>query len=311
MSRLEKKCVLGATTMHALLLLALLVGPAFFTRKEEPLDIQEITFVPSILTDAMMSNPGGAAPGGQTQTPPQPQPQPPAAQPQPQPQPPTPEPPKREEVVEPEPVKQPKPQPKAVEPDEPKDNDRDSNKVQKPKPVKHEVKVNTDKKVKLTNPTSTSTAKANNSSNKSDSNTSNNSALASAIRSTRSNLGSGLSSGTDVKMPAGQGGGSGASYANYAQEIQRRYKAAYDRALMTAGDIADGQAQVETSVIILRDGTILNSMIVKPSGNAELDKLTRRVLDSIHEVPAFPAGATDSRRTFNIIFDLKPKINLG
>lgn len=301
MSRLEKKCVLGATTMHALLLLALLVGPAFFTRKQEPLDIQEITFVPSILTDAMMSNPGGASPGGQTHTPPQPQPQQPIAQPQP----PTPEPPTQEEVVEPEPVKPSKPQPKTAEPDEPKISDRESDKVQKPKPKQVVV---SNKKVSLAN-RNTSTSKPTTA--KSNTSASNNSALASALRSTRSNLGSGLSSGTDVRMPAGQGGGSGASYANYAQEIQRRYKAAYDRQLQVAGDIAEGSAQVETSIVILRDGTVLNSSIVRPSGNAELDKLTRRVLDSVRDLPAFPAGATDSRRTFNIIFDLKPKLNLG
>jgi outer membrane biosynthesis protein TonB len=304
MSRLQKKCVLGATTMHALLLLALLVGPAFLTRKEEPLDLVELTFIPSLLTDEKASNPGGASPGGQTQV--QPQPQQPVAQPQPTP--PPPEPPQKEKVVDPEPpVKEVKQPPKNVEPDEPKFTDRTPDKTQKPKPRQVVV---SNKKVKLTDRTSTATAKPN-SSNKTDSNTSNNSALASAIRSTRSNLGSGLSSGTDVKMPAGQGGGSGASYANYAQEIQRRYKAAYDRALQAAGDIADGQTQVETSVVILRDGTILNSSIVKPSGNAALDNLTRRVLDSIREVQAFPAGATDSRRTFNIIFDLKPKLNLG
>ncbi len=301
MSRLEKKCVLGATTMHALLLLALLVGPAFFTRKEAPLDLQEITFVPSILTDAMMSNPGGAAPGGQTQV--QPQPQPPAAQP---PTPPAPEPPQTEKVVDPEPpVKEVKQPAKVVETDEPKFNDRDSDKVQKPKPKQVVV---SNKKVSLAN-RNTSTSKPTTA--KSNTSASNNSALASALRSTRSNLGSGLSSGTDVRMPAGQGGGSGASYANYAQEIQRRYKAVYDRQLQVAGDIAEGSAQVETSIVILRDGTVLTSSIVRPSGNAELDKLTRRVLDSVRDLPAFPAGATDSRRTFNIIFDLKPKLNLG
>jgi protein TonB len=272
--------------MHALLLLALLVGPAFFTKKEEPLDIQEITFVPSILTDEMMSNPGGARPGGQ-------------AQPQPQPQPPTPEPPQPEEVAEPQPSK-------AVEADAPKINDMAPDKVV-PKPKPKQVVVS-NKKVSLANRT-TSTSKPTTA--KSNPSASNNSALASAIRSTRSNLGSGLSSGTDVRMPAGQGGGSGASYANYAQEIQRRYKTAYDRQLQVAGDIAEGQAQVETSIVILRDGTVLNSSIVRPSGNAELDKLTRRVLDSVRDLPAFPAGATDSRRTFNIIFDLKPKLNLG
>lgn len=301
MSRLQKKCVLGATTMHALLLLALLVGPAFFTKKEEPLDLVELTFIPSILTDSPHSNPGGAAPGGQTRAQPEPQPRP-------QPTPPTPELPQvREPVVEPEPVKPPKPQPKAVEPDEPKINDRDSDKVQKPKPKQVVV---SNKRVSLAN-RNTSTSKPTSTSNSSAA-SNNNSALASAIRSTRGNLGSGLSSGTDVRMPPGQGGGSGASYANYNQEIQRIYKAAYDRALMAVGDIADGQRpEVETSIVILRNGTVLNSSITKPSGNAELNKLVRGVLNSIREVPAFPAGATDSRRTLNIIFDLKPKLNLG
>jgi TonB family protein len=311
MSRLQKKCVLGATTLHALLFLALLVGPAFFTKKPEPLDLVELTFVPSILTDAMLSNPGGAAPGGANNPQPQPAPQP---QPQPQPEPPQPkpEPPQKEKVVEPDPeppvkeVKQPKKPP--VEPDDTKINDRLSDKPQKPAPQKREVQVSK-KVVKLNG--SRSTTKSSNSSGSS-SGTAANSALASAIRSTKSNLGAGLSSGTEVRMPAGQGGGSGASYANYNQAIQRIYKMAYDRALLAAGDISDGQQpQVETSIIILKDGTVVNANISKPSGNAELDKLVRGVLNSIRELPAFPAGATDYRRTLNIIFDLKPKINLG
>ena len=211
--------------------------------------------------------------------------------------------------VETPPVKEVKPPKKPqVEPDDTKTNDRLSDKPQKPAPQKREVQVSK-KVVKLNSPRTTTSKTSGNTS--SSSGTTANSALVSALNNTRGKLGSGLSSGTDVRMPAGQGGGSGASYANYAQEIQRRYKAAYDRALMAAGDIADGQTQVETSIVILRDGTVLNSSIVKPSGNAELDKLTRRVLDSIRDLPAFPAGATDSRRTFNIIFDLKPKLNLG
>lgn len=296
--------------MHALLLLALLVGPAFFTRKEAPLNRPQITFEPIILTDEMLSNPGGAAPGGANNPQPEkpvPQPQPPQAQPDP-PQP-KPEPPQKEKVVDPEPpvkeVKQPK---KEVEPDDTKINDRISDKPVKPAPKKHEVKVS-DQRVKLPNRNTSNTSKPTATSSSSE--PSHNTVLASAIRSTRGNLGSGLSSGTDVRMPPGAGGGSGASYANYAQEIQRRYKAEYDRALQAAGDIADGKTQVETSVVILRDGTVLNSSIVKPSGNDALDKLTRRVLESIREVPAFPTGATDSRRTFNIIFDLKPKNNIG
>jgi TonB family protein len=292
MSRLQKKCFVGATGLHALLLLALLVGPAFFNQKEKPLDIPQITFEPSILTDEMLSNPGGARPGGANQ------PQPP------QPQQPAPESPKHEEISQPEPPQEIKRETKPVEDDdEPKNPNRELEKPKKPATKPHTVAVS-EKRVPLNRRSATSAKPANNSSSESR----NNSALASALRSTRSNLGSGLSSGTEISMPAGQGGGSGASYANYAQEIQRRYKAAYDRALQAAGDIADGQAAVETSVVILSDGTVLNSSIVRPSGNPALDSLTRRVLDSIREVPRFPAGAKDSRRTFNIIFDLKPRI---
>ncbi|MGC3957709.1 MAG: TonB C-terminal domain-containing protein [Verrucomicrobiota bacterium] len=284
MSRLQKKCVLGATTMHALLLLALLVGPAFFHQEEEPLDLTEITIEPSILTDSPFSNEGGAKPGGQVVQ--QSKPEQPVAEPKPPtPEPPKTEPAKKEEVAAPEPVKPPKPQPKTVEAEEPKLTDRDSDKVQKPKPV-HQVKVNTDKRVKLSDKTA-STAKTS-STAKANTNTSNNSALASALRSTRSNLGSGLSSGTDVRMPDGQGGGSGASYANYAQAIQRIYKRAYDQALAAAGDIADGQVQIETSVVILSDGTVVSGVLVSPSSNAALNSLTKRVLDSVRQVRHFP-----------------------
>ena len=36
MSRLQKKCFIGATSLHGLLLLTLVAGPGFFTEKEMP-----------------------------------------------------------------------------------------------------------------------------------------------------------------------------------------------------------------------------------------------------------------------------------
>ncbi|MCO5051423.1 MAG: TonB family protein [Verrucomicrobiae bacterium] len=302
MSQLQKKCLVGSTTLHVLLLLTLLVGPAFLVKKQEPLNLPEITFEPAFLIDEQLSNPGGAAPGGPApiQSPPEPSQPAPAPAPNPVPQP--------VETQPPAKVVEPKPAPKVVKPVETKFNDREVEKSPKSKPT-HQVQVSKTK-VPLNRSTAAKNQKpANDGAAAADSQR--NSALATALRSTRSGLGKGLSSGTDVRMPDGQGGGSGAAYASYAQEIQRRYKAAYDRELQIAGDIADGQAQVETSIVVLRDGTVSSARILKPSGNAELNRLTQRVLDSVRQVPAFPSGTTDSTRTFNIVFDLKPRIGFG
>ena len=80
MSRLQKKCFIGATGFHLLLLSLLIVGPAFLSPGEsDPTPVLE--FVPIDTTDAKVS-------GGGTPHPPTPvtTPTPPAAQPQPQPQ---------------------------------------------------------------------------------------------------------------------------------------------------------------------------------------------------------------------------------
>lgn len=295
MSRLQKKCFIGATGMHCLLLLALAVGPGFFSREqEETLDI--ITFEPGILTDEKIS--GGGTPKQATQpqvTQPPPQPSPPQALAQKEPQVE-----KVEKVEKAEPVK--------VETEKLQRNDPDALAV-KPEPIKkREVQISK-KIVKIAKANTQQTSK-NNSTTSSDTTAKANDALQKAIAKAGNNISSGIASSAKISISDGPGGG-GVSYANYAQEIQRRYKAAYDRALQAAGDIADSQTSVETSVAILSNGTVVDSTIVKASGNTALDNLTRRVLDSIREVPPFPAGAKDSRRTFNIIFDLKPKNNLG
>ena len=85
MSRLHKKCVLGATTLHALLLLALLVGPGFFNRPAQN-DAPLLEIIPDVATDAEFK--GGGAPRVAERLPEQPtqavQPVQPAAPPPPQ-----------------------------------------------------------------------------------------------------------------------------------------------------------------------------------------------------------------------------------
>ena len=127
MNRLQKKCLLGSTSLHGFLLLLLVFGSAFFIAKEKPVPNQRINVVPTRLIEDALAG-GGGNPNlprtddrqmGDTLVP-----QPAAAPPPPQavqpaPQPPQPQPPqskpeiKRTETRKPE---LPAPTPKPVKP---------------------------------------------------------------------------------------------------------------------------------------------------------------------------------------------------
>jgi protein TonB len=84
MNRLQKKCILATAGIHLLLLVILLVGPAFFEPRPKPDDSQELDVIPANLIDAQFtSGVRNAQPPAPTPvvTPPPPQPTPPAPQP--------------------------------------------------------------------------------------------------------------------------------------------------------------------------------------------------------------------------------------
>jgi TonB family protein len=87
MSRLQKKCVIASAGAHLLLILILLIGPAFLSSNRPAEDVPLIDFVPVKTVDAAMSgggNPNGGPPPLASQpTPPAPPAQP-ARQPEPQ-----------------------------------------------------------------------------------------------------------------------------------------------------------------------------------------------------------------------------------
>jgi len=101
MNRLQKKCVLATAGVHLLLLVILLVGPAFFRPRSQVDNMPVLDVIPANLVDAAVNSGIRSA-----QPPPvsQPAPQPPAPQPQPvvMPRAPTPSP---EKIVKPEAVK--------------------------------------------------------------------------------------------------------------------------------------------------------------------------------------------------------------
>src|SRR6185436_11528666 len=121
MDRLQKKCLVGSSCMHAFLALLVLVGSAFFVEKERAQIVPKVRVVPTRLIDAALAGGGGnptIAPSEDQQKgdtikplPPPPEPQkivqapPKPVEPKPEPKPPV-----KPEPVKAEPVK-PKPTP--------------------------------------------------------------------------------------------------------------------------------------------------------------------------------------------------------
>jgi TonB family protein len=286
MSRLQKKCFIGATGFHLLLLAILIVGPVFLSPGEsDPTPMLE--FVPVDTTEAQVS--GGGNPRPPTPTPPAPQPQP-QPQVQPQIQQPAPQPPPQREPDPPkvEKVKEAKPDPDSLEP--------------KPDKKVHQVKVS-DKVIKVprdlktppkpaADDTAAATARAN---------AERKEKFAAALK----NISSGLTSSTTIEMPDGPNGpgGGGASYASYKDEVRRIYFEAW----RIPDDLTDDEATVKVSVTIARAGHVISSRILQSSGSKLVDKSIQATLDRVTFVRAFPDGSKDSQKTFNISFSLKAK----
>ena len=295
MSRLQKKCFIGATSMHVLLFVVLIVGPGFFS-KDTMEESDVLTFIPLMATES--GRPGGG-------TPQPPNPAPPDVQPV-TPTPPTPR------VVEP--VRQPDP-PRPVEPlvekpapEKPSKPDRDSLDPKPSKPEKHEVKVNT-KVVKISNdrrkPSNTSSTAE--SSAKEAAERERAAANAKLFANAGKRISSNLAPSTQVDMPEGPGGG-GVSYAPYAQIVRKVYTDAWT----IPNDATDDEAIVKVSVTIARDGSVISSRIITESGSKLVDRSIQNALDRVTTIGvAFPAGAKESQRTFTISFSLKAKKLLG
>ncbi len=100
MSRLYRKCFIASGGLHLLLVLILVVCPAFLASNPKQSDVQLITFIPDILTDSPFvggGNPNaGRPPSPAPPAPPAPTPPAPVVQPTPAPAPPEPTPPVKE-----------------------------------------------------------------------------------------------------------------------------------------------------------------------------------------------------------------------
>ncbi|HEX5220333.1 MAG TPA: TonB C-terminal domain-containing protein [Verrucomicrobiae bacterium] len=283
MSRLQKKCFIGATGMHVLLLVVLVVGPAFFIAEKMD-DAPLLEIIPDITTDIDAKG-GGGKPSPQ-------QPTPPPAQPpeqkvvQSQPEPPTLA---VKQVQKTQPVKESEPV-KETRNDDALELNRKPHKVQVSSTV---VKI----KDRSSTP-STSTAdkpaeaKA----------TAERQRFASAAKALRSNL----SQTTTIETPRGGFGGDGPSYANYKQVVRKIYNDAWN-AWSVPDDVTDDEAAVQVKVTIARNGRVVKSEIVRSSGSSAVVNAARAVLDRVTYVKEFPADSKDTERTFIMTLKLNAK----
>ena len=126
---------------------------------------------------------------------------------------------------------------------------------------------------------------------------------ANAIRTAVRNLKVNLTTGSDVEMPA-----SGSVYdSNYAAAVKDKYASAWN----PPDDTASDDANTKVTVTIGRDGSVISSRILNPSGDSRVDNSVRRTLDRVTFVAPFPDGAKEKERTFIINFNLKAKRLLG
>jgi TonB family protein len=286
MSRLQKKCLIASSAFHGLLVLIILFGAALMPEAKNTA-VNRITFFDiSKVTDGPTVG-GGSA--GQSQ-PQQQQQLPPPAQAQSNPQTPSlPEP--RRETPQPKDDFKPKPAPP----------DSASFKPVKPKTQTDEfapVDRTSSQKVKQVALNSQAEARAR--------------ADAAArqhafnqINNGIKNLGTSLSKDPGVQVDGGDN--SGAAAANYRDIVAAMYTAAWN----PPASLNDDSASVIVSVTIARDGHVIRHEIITPSGNADMDRSIETALENVSDILPFPAGSTDSERTYKLKLNLSAKRGTG
>ncbi|MBI3880479.1 MAG: TonB family protein [Verrucomicrobia bacterium] len=287
---LQKKCFLASGVLHALLLGVALLASGFFSGRKT-VSLPVITMLPpnAVLTDDKTT--GGGSPT--VATPPavaQVTPAAPAAQPTREPEPPKPAPatPEKSFPLKPTTPKKSADTAKAPTPEKKYDLKSPAKGTATPKKTAPRRPATTDDSSAAADAAARADAKA----------------RRDGIAAIASRIGKEFSSHTSIDIP----GPGGRAFMNYGQLVQSRYQVYYNQLLTTAKDIARGDTEVDVAVTITRDGRVVKGAVLKPSGNRDLDRLIRRVLDDIKEFPPFPEGATDERRTFNLTFELKAKL---
>jgi colicin import membrane protein len=303
MNRLQKKCFFASAGFHLLLLVILLVGPAFLVSKSKPDNAPVLDFVPLKTVDALISgggNPNATPPPAALDKAPAAQPTPPvkAAPPTPAEEP--------KEVTPPkEPVKEVTPPKDEVQETAPPKDEESfvPEKDRKPKKSDIEFKpVTRNARDLKAEAKARAEAEAREQQQEYDRlATERRRRLDAAFGNAVGSLQEGRSGSTSIELK-GPGGG-GVPYANFLQAVKSRYQQAW----IVPDGITDENATVAVSVTIARDGTVVSSRITRSSSNAAVDRSVQVTLDRVKWAAPLPEDAKEDRRTVSINFNVAAK----
>jgi TonB family protein len=294
-NRLHKKCFVASTGFHLLLLLILLIGPAFMASRSKPDTMPVLDFVALKTVDDALS--GGGNPNAKP---------PPATFEKPQPAPPAPvvkpEPPPPEKVRTPEP---PKETVSEVPPRTDPEYSLEPSKERKPR--KPNIELTPIKRPRVTSDDAKAQAQAE-AREEARRERDRRQRIAAAFGNAANNLESSLSGSTTVELKDLRGpGGGGVPYANFLQAV----KSVYQSAWVVPDGITDENATTAAAVTIARDGTVVSSHITRSSGNAGVDRSVQVTLDRVKWAAPLPETATENQRTVNINFNVAAKRAAG
>lgn len=312
MTRLEKKCFLGAAGFHGLLLLVFALGSAFMSPKF--VDVPPVIDLLAAPTDRPGSSGGGNPNSTQPQAMPPQQAAPPAQPKPPEPAPPKPiKPPERESdpPKRAEPVRKTETRPKETVKKEPAREKGEipiaSSKKPTPKPdisTNLVVRSNQEairKQRELAQARADQEAARQAAERKAWQEYANQrSQIAKDVGSLVGNVGKSIGKDTVVDVGAGPGG---EAFANYGGLVSGTYR----RAIESQNPQNDQLVSAVIRTTVARDGTVLKAEFLQRTGSSLLDKAVDRALKSVRSVPAFPAGAKDTERTFTIELTFQPK----
>jgi TonB family protein len=292
MNRLQKKCFVASTGLHLLLLLILLIGPAFMASRNKPDTMPVLDFVALKTVDDALSGGGNPKANSAPATFEKPQPLPPAPVVKPEPPPP-------EKPQKPEPEKE-----TASAPPKPKEPDYSLEPSKNPKPRKPNIEL-----TPIDRPHDAKADARAKEEAEAREDARRESARRKRIAALFGNAANGLETsiaGSTTLELRGPGGG-GIPYANFLQAV----KSVYQHAWVVPDGITDENATTAAVVTIARDGSVVSSRITRSSGNPGVDQSVQRTLDRVKWAAPLPDTAKENERTVNINFNVAAKRAAG
>ena len=279
-----------------MLLVLLMVGPAFTNSRSKPDNMPVLDFVALKTVDDALS--GGGRPDAKS---------PPATFEKPQPSPPAPV--AKPAPLPPETVRPPAPQIETVSdvsPREEPEYSREPSNERKPrKPVIDLTPVTRSPTAKVDDKAQARAQAREEAREEARQEADRRRRIASAFGNAVNSLEGSRSGSTTVEWK-GPGGG-GVPYANFLQAV----KSVYQRAWIVPDGITDDNATVTASVTIARDGTVVSSHITRSSGNAAVDRSVQVTLDRVKWAAPLPEETKDNQRTVSINFNVAAKRAAG